>query len=290
MVGWCKWPWKGGTRWVCPAESLPLFSLYSTSFPLPQGSWGSGCGHRHHIKASWSVLPLGSHSVLELGVPWDCFTPVPQTICESHRNHPGIYFVFIWHDLALSLQEGNIRGIGKAVQKWIRPGDSRERLFTWCLAPALSLPLNSFLPEKIKGDIMGPFSPSKHPGNGGRSVMLSPSVLSCSFCLARGALANPVYFFIFHSWWCIWNANWCHGKWAVVEAHRDLGLCRHWWILQVRRVKELLSSYLKVPQNTMPRMNTPTEVSCRRHVYLYYEYSLLLVLKNSCNFPHVRIG
>lgn len=162
-------------------------------------------------------------------------------------------------------------GIGKAAQNWIQTSGSLEPLSTQCLAPAstLSLPLNSPHPEAIKRDILAPFSPSKCPGNRVRSVMVFPSLLlSCSFCLAWGALANPIYFFIFHSWWCIWSANWCHRKWAVVEVCRDPGLCRHWWTVQVKRVKELLSSYLKVPQNTLPRMNTPIEVSCWRHVYL----------------------
>lgn len=173
------------------------------------------------------------------------------------------------------------------------PSGSREPLPTWCLAPApaLSLPLNSLLPEERKRDILAPFFPSKCPGNEGRSVMVFPSLLlSCSFCLARGALANPIYFFIFHSWWCIWSANWCHEKWAVVEARGDLRLHRHWWIVRVRRAKEPLSSYLKVPQNTLLGMNTPTEASCWRHAYLYYKNSWLLVLKNSCNFPYLRIG
>lgn len=103
----------------------------------------------------------------------------------------------------------------------------------------ICLPLNSLLPKEITKDILASFSPTKHPGNGGRSVTVFPSLLlSCSFCLAWGALANPVYIFIFHSRRCIWSTNWCHGYWAVVEARRDPGLCRHWWIVQVRRAKE----------------------------------------------------
>lgn len=77
--------------------------------------------------------------------------------------------------------------------------------------------------EEIKRDVLAPFSPSKHPGNGERSVRVFPSLrLSFSACLAQAALANPVYFFIFHSWWCSRSTNCCHGKWAVVEACGDL--------------------------------------------------------------------
>lgn len=143
-------------------------------------------------------------------------------------------------------------------------------------APALSLPLNSLLPKDIKSSSLLQQILTMEEGFPFPSSFLF-------FCLAWEALANPISLSIFHSWWCFWSTNWCQGKWAVVGAHGEPGLCRHWWIVQAKRVKELLYSYLRLPHNRLPRMTTPTRVSCWRHVYLYYQYSHLLVLKKSCN-------
>lgn len=138
--------------------------------------------------------------------------------------------------------------------------------------------------EEIKRDVLAPFSPSKHPGNGERSVRVFPSLrLSCSSCLAQAALANPVYFFIFHSWWCSRSTNYCHGKWVV-------GTWGHWRIVQVGRVKEQCFPYLKVPQNTLLGMKASTEVCYRRNVHLCDEYSCFCVFQNPCNFPFLRAG
>lgn len=115
-------------------------------------------------------------------------------------------------------------------------------------------------------DISVPFLPSTYPGDGERSVIVFPFLLPSWH---KEALANPIYLFIPHSWWCSLSTNSCHGEWAVVEDHRDPEPRRHWWTVQVRRVKEQCSPYLKIPQSTLPRMKIPTGVSCCRCVFIY---------------------
>lgn len=191
------------------------------------------------------------------------FDSPPTDRLRKPRKSPSSLIWLIWHiscGLALSVQEGHAGGIDKAAQKWIWPD---------CPHGVWHLHWHSTSPNLCLSEIerhLGSFPPQHAPW---RWRKVSNSFPFPSSFLAQGALANPIYLFIPHSWWCSLSTNSCHGEWVVVEDHRDPEPCRHWWTVQVRRVKEQCSPYLKIPQSTLPRMKIPTGVSCCRCVFIY---------------------